>query len=436
MLRQIPCCAFIVFFTFSGTAPAKYLSQPSREASTVNADDDISTRDDRNKIYDIATVLKMSLSDHPLLSASQAFVASLEASGRVAKAGYFPKLNLSTGKVLEGRDNDNLFSMTLEQPIYTFGKISGRVSIAKLNEINAKLDLYNDITDLAYHVAKAYISIQQYQMLTHIAEKQRRGFEKIRVFAREKVAAGASAESDLTQTESRIASAAASFYSYRAELEKWDEELSGLTVHRASMKNVMPGMTHFFNGSCKDMTLDEPISVKKAKVEVLLKEKALQLAKSNLYPTVSMRATYERGSGRRQYHQNKDDRSVSLNLSMPIGVGDFYEIEKSYHELQNKKYHLTDVSLKEKTNLIAAKQQLPSYHGLLEAARKRALAATRTRDIYQEQYTRLGSRTLLDFLNAEGEIHQSDIDIAMTLSRIQLLNLDCQYYNSRLVPSG
>lgn len=130
---------------------------------------------------------------------------------------------------------------------------------------------------------------------------------------------------------------------------------------------------------------------------------------------------------------SRDDRSVSLNLSMPVSVGDFYEIEKSQYELQNRKYHLDDVSLREKTNLNSAREQVPGDQGLLAAARERTTVATRTRDIYREQYTRLGSRTLLDFLNAESDIHQSGIDIIMSLARIQLLNLDCLYYGSGLV---
>ncbi|EBF7358754.1 hypothetical protein OFY73_004589 [Salmonella enterica] len=47
--------------------------------------------------------------------------------------------------------------------------------------------------------------------------------------------------------------------------------------------------------------------------------------------------------------------------------------------------------------------------------------------------TRPDSRTLLDFLNAESDVHQSSIDVVMSLARIQLLNLDCLYYGSGLV---
>lgn len=378
--------------------------------------------------YDVGMAMKISLSAHPSVGASQALVASSEASGRVARAGYFPKLNLSTGKALEGRDNDNLFTVTLEQPLYTFGKISGRVSVAELNEVNARLDLYKEATDLTYNVAKAYISVQQYRMLTDIAKKQLQGFEAIRILTRDKVIAGASAESDLTQTQARVASAAALLHSHQAELKKWSEELSGLTAHRVSERHVLPGVTFFFNDRCMKLTSDEPVSVKKARVEILIKEKELELARSNMLPTVSLQATYDKGTDHR-----RDDRSVSLNLSMPVSVGDFYEIEKSRYELQNRKYHLDDVLLREKTKLNSAREQLPGYQGLLGAAKERATAATRTRDIYREQYTRLGSRTLLDFLNAESDIHQSGIDVVMSLAKIQLLNLDCLYYGSELV---
>lgn len=431
MLKRILSSVSVMLMGLTGTGAAAGVITDS------SVDDTVQTRFGASApvegYYDVDMAMKISLSAHPSIGASQALVTSSEASGRVARAGYFPKLNLSTGKVLEGRDNDNLFTVTLEQPLYTFGKISGRVSVAELNEVSARLDLYKEATDLTYNVAKAYISVQQYRMLTDIAKKQLQGYEAIRVLARNKVTAGASAESDLTQTQTRIASAAASLHSYQAELKKWSEELSGLTAHRVSERQVLPGVTAFFHDSCKKLTSDEPVSVKKARVEMLIKEKELELARSNMLPTVSLRATYDKGAGHRRDRDSRDDRSVSLNLSMPVSVGDFYEIEKSQYELQNRKYHLDDVALREKTNLNSAREQLPGYQGLLAAARERAAAATRTRDIYREQYTRLGSRTLLDFLNAESDIHQSGIDVIMSLARIQLLNLDCLYYGSGLV---
>lgn len=430
MIKRIFWQVLIMFLASTNKGAAAVVTPDSITDDSVQHRQKAPTR--TVKHYDVDMAMKISLSAHPSIGAGQALVASAEAAGRVARAGYFPELNLSTAKTLDEKDNGNQFIVTLEQPLYTFGKISGRVDVAELNEINARLDLDKEATDLAYNVAKAYISVQQYRMLMGIAEKQLQGFEAIRTLARDKVSAGASAESDLSQTEARTASATASLFTYKAEFKKWSEELSGLTAHRVSEADILPGITHFFRDSCKTMFSDESANVKKAKVEMLIKEKELELAKNNMYPTVSLRATYEKGAGH-QRNRYRDDKSVSVNLSMPVSVGNFYEIEKSQYEFQRNRYHFDDVSLREKTSLNAAREQLPGYQGLMVAARKRAAAATRTRDIYREQYTRLGSRTLLDFLNAESDIHQAGIEVVISLSRIQLLNLDCQYYSARLI---
>lgn len=384
------------------------------------------------QLYDVSAVVRIALAKHPALIASQARINSFEIAERMAKAGYLPTLNLSNGRTLVGGDDEDLgrFRVSLEQPIYTFGKLSGQVDIATLNKIGADLDLYKETSDLAHNVAKAYIMVQQFRLLADRAEKQLHGFEAIRDLARDKVAAGASPESDLTEADSRVAMAASTLHSYRAEFSLWGRELSGLTGRNIRPGDIMQGITHAFSNSCKSVVYEESFNVRKAKLNILLKKKEFELAKASLYPTLSLVASYEHGSRRKW--DNENNKSVSLNLSMPINIGDFYKIEKARYDVRQKEYTVDEIILKEETDFSAAKTQLPSYQGLLAAAKKRVKSATRTRDIYKEQYLRLGSRTLLDFLGAEGNIHQSEIDVITSLSKIQQLNLECKYLSSQL----
>ncbi len=49
--------------------------------------------------------------------------------------------------------------------------------------------------------------------------------------------------------------------------------------------------------------------------------------------------------------------------------------------------------------------------------------------LYGRQYLELGTRPLLDLLNAEQEIHQSRFDLVNTQADLQRLQIDC-FYNS------
>jgi len=426
----------ILIFCFFSTILFCTAESQAKNTVSISAISDEGTGDRHQRFYDVGTVIRMALAEHPSLIASQARVKSFETSERIAKAGYLPTLTLSNGRTLLGGENESRdrFRVSLEQPIYTFGKLSRQVDIAALNKMAADLDLYRETSDLAYNVAKAYIFVQQFRLLKDRAEKQLRGFEAIRVLARDKVAAGASPESDLTEADSRVAMAASTLHSYRAEFIHWSSELSGLTVRMVSPGDISHGLTHSFSNSCESVVFEESVNVKKAKLEILLKEKEYELAKDSLYPTLSLIASYEHGS--RRNWDNENNKSVSLNLSVPINIGDFYKIDKASYEIRQKEYTVNEIMLKEEADFRTSKMQLPSYQDLLATASNRVKSSSRTRDIYREQYLRLGSRTLLDFLNAEGDIHQANVDVITSLSKIQQLNLECKYLSSKLISTN
>ena len=52
--------------------------------------------------------------------------------------------------------------------------------------------------------------------------------------------------------------------------------------------------------------------------------------------------------------------------------------------------------------------------------------------MYGQQYLELGTRPLLDLLNAEQEIHQSRFDLANTEADLRRLQVDCLYSTGAL----
>ncbi|ERM02995.1 hypothetical protein Q644_13800 [Brucella intermedia 229E] len=63
----------------------------------------------------------------------------------------------------------------------------------------------------------------------------------------------------------------------------------------------------------------------------------------------------------------------------------------------------------------------------------RANMMVKTRDLYREQYLELGgTRTLLDLLNAEQELHESRFQIANTVHDLRRLNISCLYNSGKI----
>src|SRR5690606_218490 len=72
-----------------------------------------------------------------------------------------------------------------------------------------------------------------------------------------------------------------------------------------------------------------------------------------------------------------------------------------------------------------ANAQLSSLKRLKGALGKNLTALDETRKLYRSQYAELGTRTLLDLLNAEDEYHLSRINEASVGFDLQRRNLDC-----------
>ncbi len=82
--------------------------------------------------------------------------------------------------------------------------------------------------------------------------------------------------------------------------------------------------------------------------------------------------------------------------------------------------------------LLEARSQVMSCKARCKFSRQEALSA-RTRELYQQQYLDLGSRPLLDVLNAEQRsIRRASHPAAETLGQLHQLQLNCLYNTGQL----
>ncbi|EHD00677.1 outer membrane efflux protein [Salmonella enterica subsp. enterica serovar Urbana str. R8-2977] len=70
-----------------------------------------------------------------------------------------------------------------------------------------------------------------------------------------------------------------------------------------------------------------------------------------------------------------------------------------------------------------ARSQAMSLASALQILRRQQQLSERTRELYQQQYLDLGSRPLLDVLNAEQEVYQARFAELQTESQLHQLQL-------------
>ena len=73
-----------------------------------------------------------------------------------------------------------------------------------------------------------------------------------------------------------------------------------------------------------------------------------------------------------------------------------------------------------------------SLASALQILRRQQQLSERTRELYQQQYLDLGSRPLLDVLNAEQEVYQARFAELQIQSQLRQLQLNCLYNTGTL----
>jgi adhesin transport system outer membrane protein len=82
--------------------------------------------------------------------------------------------------------------------------------------------------------------------------------------------------------------------------------------------------------------------------------------------------------------------------------------------------------------LLEARSQVMSLQSTLQIQGRQEALSARTRELYQQQYLDLGSRPLLDVLNAEQEVYQARFTQQQTVGQLHQLQLNCLYNTGQL----
>lgn len=374
---------------------------------------------------------------HPSISESIGALRRERENVRSARAGYFPQVgvNLVAGRDTEDKsDGDgHVVQLYASQMLYDFGKVSSDVDLATAGMRRSRAMVLQSIDTVARDTARAAIEVQRYQSLLKTAEEQIDGVSAIASLVKMRSDRGASSRSDVLQAQSRMEAARASRQRVLAQLNRW----------RSNLQYLMGSRTRF------TMSMDIPASVSNAcqvesprisvVPEVLIAEASrdeaearMEEAKAGAWPTLSLDASVNNYLDQKYVDSNaleQNESAVFLNLSMPIYQGGRISADKqsSVHALRVADAAKDAARLSVMQDLLAAQEEADGLMHSLSILDARERAIAETRDLYRKQYSSLGTRTLLDLLNAEQELHQARRERNNTRYDLSRLQIDCLY---------
>ena len=361
-----------------------------------------------------------------------------------ARSDYYPQvsagLSARTGNrqlQTDGRRQVHQASLSVTQMLYDFGKVSSAVNEAEASAAAARAKLLVVIDDVVRDTAQAWIEVHRQQALGEIAQAQVKGVQSLAGLVGERQAKGATSQSDVAQAQSRLEAARAQQLNTASQAERWRLNLMHLTQGRMPV-DIAGEASAPLASACAahpQTALPAP-TVQMAQAERDMAQAALRGADAQLLPTLSLNAGVNRGleSGARLAGQSGTESTLTVNFSAPLYEGGRSQARQraALHAVEAAEAALGYAQLSVRQRLEDARVQSQGHAQRLPVLAARVHSTQRTRDLYREQYLQLGTRSLLDLLNAEQEFHGARFEQAESVHEVQRLAVECLYQSGRL----
>jgi outer membrane protein len=319
-----------------------------------------------------------------------------------------------------GIDNNGILgprdaSIGVTQPLWTGGRADAAITQAEYLVRAERANLLNTEETVLLQAATAHLDVVRDQTLLELAQNNVKVLAKSRDEAKAQLAAGVATKTDLAQAEARLAQGIAD--ERRAE--------ANLTNSRASYLQAvgdMPGtlqappvpgnLPPSEDSALKQATVNNP-QVITAQANEQAARAGVDVASAQLMPTLGVSGQLAHADDQQLGGVRSDSAQLLLTLTVPLyqGGGEYSKIraaKESFGETQNQIEAALRVATLNATqawqNLHAAQANILSFQSQIEA---NTIAYN---GVVEEQ--RVGTRTLLDVLNAQQELFTSQSNLA------------------------
>lgn len=374
---------------------------------------------------------------HPLLSESAGALHAREQDVAVARAGYSPQISAGLATGYDSRltaDWRPRPQVTASQMLYDFGKVSAAVDGARAGTRIGEAQLRLAVDGLVRDTGYAIIEVQRGEALHGIALDQLERIRAISDLVDSRVAKGAATRSDGLQAQARVEAAIATLSQIEATRRRWSSNLAYLLGRPAPPAKVDADAPAWLMAACRQPPPDWNM-VPAVMVAAARKDEAaadLKRRRAEQMPTISVG-----GTGTLDVSDPLSDRrsaySLGLNVTSNVFGGGISKarVRGASFALEAAQASIDRARNETAQNLSEAQQQIASLEALLRTLASRQGNMDQTGKLYRMQYLDMGTRTLVDLLNAEQEYQQVRFEAANTAHDLRRLQLDCLYNSGR-----
>ncbi|WP_257575412.1 TolC family protein [Sphingomonas sanguinis] len=373
---------------------------------------------------------------HPSVVQATATVEARAEDIAVARAGYLPRISAGVGSGYDNRIGSAWRprpQVSASQMLYDFGKVAGAVESARAGTRIGRADLLLAVDGLIRDTGFALVEVQRNAALRGIAMEQLGRIREISALVEKRFGKGATTRSDALQAQSRVAAAEATLTRIEAEQRRWTTSLAFL-LGRETSPAVDPAVPDWLMASCTRATTvewaDIP-AIMRARAQYEQASAESRRVHAARLPTVALA-----GDAATDVTSPFSDRSLynfGLNVSSDVFGGNAVRARARSADYGVRAAQAAEQAARNEVGqaLAATQQQIAGLSQLLGTLAERQDNMVETGKLYRLQYLDMGTRTLVDLLNAEQELQQARFDAVNTTHDLRRLAIECLYYSGR-----
>ncbi len=373
---------------------------------------------------------------HPSLTQAAGVLAARGEEIAVARAGYLPQISAGIGSGYDSRIATGWRprpQVGASQMLFDFGRVASNVDGARAGERAGRAELLLAVDALVRDSSYAVIEYQRAVALRQVAADQLASIGAIERLVRDRFELGGTTRSDAIQAQARVEAAAAMLSQIDAEQRRWASNLAYLLGREAIGERVSPEVPAWLMQGCTRAGDDIAVApgVMLAEAQQQRANADLKRTRAERYPALALGG--EASSDIASPFGERSIYNVGLRVTGNVFGGNTgARVRSAGFAVQAAQANVVRARNDARQRLAEARQQIASLTQLGETLVSRQENMRLTGELYRLQYLEMGTRTLVDLLNAQQELHQVRFDSVNTAHDIRRLNLDCIFHSGRI----
>ena len=255
----------------------------------------------------LGQLIQLATESHPSVRAQLSNQKAAQSGIETAEYQGYPTPQLSYESVKKDSadpsyiGSDGVATVRITQPIFTGGQFTAQLDKAKANLQLSQASVRETRQQIALKVVQAYSDWSSAELKTQSIEKSLAIHQKLLQQAKNRIAQGASPQSDLTLVQGRLDATSGELFSAKLQSELAIQkliELTGTTLSAPQLKADMTGPvqhTHILESLLANAQMQSP-ELQKAKAQALISRASAQEKAAALKPDIYVRAERQFGN--------------------------------------------------------------------------------------------------------------------------------------------